>query len=438
MEQKKKSFQEKVDKVAEKLYKVTNLKYIKIIMNGFMSIAALSIAGSLFSLIKSIPIPVWQDFLTNSGLGAILAIPIAVTSDLISVFVVLAMAYETAVIFEKKPFAPAVVALGAFMILTPFTGPAQVVTAEGETIIATALNVIPLTGLGARGVFLAMICGILASRFYIFLIDKKIYIKMPGVVPPSVGQMFETMIPGGVVFTVVLVLRWLFSLTSFGTVQNFIYTIIQNPIMGFGATFGGAMVYLFFHEALWLVGIHGGLITYATMEAIMKTTGAANTAAFAAGEPVPYLLWGIVALAYLVKSIAISLDMLLFSKSTQYKSLGKLSLPTSLFNISEPLVYGMPVVMNPIMVVPWVLSAPISLVLTYWVMKIGLIAPITGAQISTSLPVPLYLSFLNGSFSGFLWGLVLIVINMLMFLPFILVGDRTALRREKDAAAMED
>lgn len=438
METKKATFQEKIDKLAEKLYKITNLKYIKVIMNGFMSIAALSIAGSIFSLVKSVPIPAWQNFLTASGIGDLLAIPIAVTSDLIAVFVVLAMAYETAVIFGKKPFAPAIVSLGAFMILTPFSGMAQVVTAEGQTIIATALNVIPLTGLGARGVFLAMLVGIFAARLYIFLIDKKIYIKMPEIVPPSVGQMFETMIPGGLVFIVALVLRWLFSLTSYETVQTFIYTMIQSPIMGFGATFGGAMVYLFFHEALWLVGIHGGLVTYATMGTIIKTTGAANAAAFAAGEPVPYLLWGIIMLAYLVKSLAISLDMILFSKSKQYKSLGKLSLPTSLFNISEPLVYGMPVVMNPVMALPWILSAPVTLVLTDWVMRLGLIAPITGAQISTSLPVPLYLSFLNGSFSGFIWGVILIVINMLIFLPFILIGDRTTSKQESVAVKTEE
>ena len=118
------------------------------------------------------------------------------------------MGYEVARSFDMKPFAPAIIALGSFMILTPFSGQAQVVTDSGETIIANALNVIPLTSLGARGIFLAILTGITASRLYIALVKKGIVIKMPASVPPAVGQMFETMIPGGVTFILYLVVRY--------------------------------------------------------------------------------------------------------------------------------------------------------------------------------------------------------------------------------------
>ncbi|WP_330057591.1 hypothetical protein [Allofournierella sp.] len=177
-------FSSKIDAASAKLTKFTQLRYVKVITNGFMSIAALSIAGSIFTLFKSLPIAPYQTFLTNSGIGNLLSIPVSVTSDFIAVFVVLAMGYEVARSFDMKPFAPAIIALGSFMILTPFSGQAQVVTDSGETIIANALNVIPLTSLGARGIFLAILTGITASRLYIALVKKALSSKCPPVCPP--------------------------------------------------------------------------------------------------------------------------------------------------------------------------------------------------------------------------------------------------------------
>lgn len=387
-----------IDKVSEKLTKFTKLCYIKVITNAFMSIAALSIAGSIFSLIKSLPIPIWQTFLTTSGLGSILSIPVSVTSDLIAVFVVLAIATETAKSFDEKPFAPSLIALASFMILTPFSGQVQGVNEIGKSVLVTANNIIPLSSLGARGVFLAMIVGILAARLYIALVKKGITIKMPASVPPAVGQMFETMIPGGLTFILFLILRWVFSLTSFGTMQNFIYTIIQTPLMHATANMGGAILYSVASKVLWLFGIHGGLVTYAAFGSIMKTTGAANASAFAAGEAVPYVEWGLATGMTNVGILGLTLVMLIFAKSKQYKSLSKLALPTSLFCITEPIVFGFPLIMNPIMAVPFVLSPVISLLSTTFVMNIGLVAPITGAQISTTLPTPIYVHCLDTNF----------------------------------------
>lgn len=433
----KADFSSKIDALAEKLAKFTQMRYIKIITNAFMGIAALSIAGSIFSLVKSIPVPAWQSFMTSSGLGNILSIPVAITSDLIAIFVVLSMANEVAKSFGEKPFAPATIAFGAFMILTPLSGQAQVVTAEGETIIGTALNVIPLTGMGARGIFLAMLVGILATRIYIALVQKGIVIKMPSSVPPAVGQMFETMIPGGLTFIVFLVLRQLVSLTSFGTMQNLIYTIIQTPLMNATANMAGAILYCVASKVLWLFGIHGGLVTYAAFGSIMKATGAANVSAFAAGEAVPYMEWGLVTGMTNIGVLGLTIAMVIFAKSKQYKSLSKLALPTALFNITEPIVFGFPLIMNPVMAVPFVLSPVINLLSTVFVMKIGLVAPITGVQIATTLPTPIYMAFMNSSISGFIWGTILVVINVALYIPFLKVADRMACKEEAENEALQ-
>src|SRR5690554_2562142 len=110
----------KIDKITDKVMKFAQLRYIKIIMNAFMGIAAFSIGSSLFSLVKSIPINIWQTFLESSGLGAILSILIEMVSSLYAVMVVIAVGYEVAKSFGQRPLPAAMVAFGSFMIITPF------------------------------------------------------------------------------------------------------------------------------------------------------------------------------------------------------------------------------------------------------------------------------------------------------------------------------
>lgn len=426
-----------MDKIIKKIEGFTRMRYMKVIMNAFMNVAALSIAGAIFSLVKSIPIPIWQTFLTNSGLGAVLSVPVSITSDLMAVFIVLSMGYSLAESFKVKPFAPAIIALGTFMILTPFTTNATIPLADGSTTTAAVSNVIPVGSLGAQGIFLAIFVGLLASRLYIALVQKGIKITMPPTVPPSVSQMFETMIPGGIVFILALAVRYVVGLTSFGTVQTLIYTVVQAPLVNVSGGLVGALIYVTAGKLLWMFGIHGDMVAYSAMASIMGTTMAANASAFAAGTAVPYLEWGLTTICQNVGILGLTI-LLLISKAKQHKSLGKLAITTSLFNITEPVMFGLPIIMNPIMAVPFILSPGISLLASYGVMKIGLVAPLTGASISNVLPVPLYFAFANANWTGFVWGLILIALNVALFFPFFKIAEKMACHDEAQEQAELD
>lgn len=142
----------KLDKITEKIMGFAKLRYVKIIMNAFMSIAAFSIGASLFSLLRSIPIPFWQTFMTNTGLMDILNIPVTMVSNLYALMVVICVGYEVAVSFDEKPLPAAMVAFGSFMILTPFN--ASVALQNGEEVVrGVAQNVIGVGPLGAQGIF---------------------------------------------------------------------------------------------------------------------------------------------------------------------------------------------------------------------------------------------------------------------------------------------
>ena len=424
----------KIDKISEKVMKFAQLRYIKIIMNAFMGVAAFSIGSSLFSLVKSIPINPWQSFLTSSGLGDILSIPVSMVSSLYAIMVVLCVGYEVAKSFNQRPLPAAMVAFGAFMLVTPFEAKVSIATEAGETVSGIASNVISLSSLGSQGIFLAMICGITSARLYVFLLEKNIKIKLPASIPPSVAGMFETMIPAGIVFILFMLFRFGFAQTSYGTMQAFIYTMLQKPLMGIGANSIGAAFYLMAGKLLWMFGIHGDMLVYATAGTIRSAATQANMAAFAAGETVPYLEWGLLTPLTNVGILGLTI-LLLISKSKQYKSLGRIAISTSIFNITEPVMFGLPVILNPIMAIPFVLTPGICMLLTSFVMKIGLVAPLTGASFSNVIPTPIYMWMATNSITGLIWGTILVALSVAIFFPFFKVAEKAAVRQEESAEA---
>ena len=427
-----------MDKFLEKVVKFTQTRYMKVLMDGFMGIAAITIAGSLFNLLKSLPIGPWQTFLTNSGVGDLLSIPISITSDMMALYVAVSMGYQLAKSFKKDGFAAALISLGSFMILTPLTASSTSVDpATGEMVVNTVTNALSLSAIGSQGIFLAIIVALLATRLYVFFLDRGWKIKMPDSVPSNVSGMFENMLPGGFVFVIFLVIRYLLGLTSFGTAQNLIYSILQAPLMYVGGGLIGVFVYAIMVKVFWLFGIHGGMVVMSAMYPIMSAAGAANQSAFAAGAAAPYPEWTYVGTVCAGVGL-LALNLLMFTaKSQQFKALSKVAIPTSIFNITEPMMFGTPIIMNVILAVPFILSPVVSVLLTKLVTSIGLVAMPTGAAGNMFLPIPISMALLNAHWTGFVWGIVLIIANMALYYPFFKLADARALAQEKGETLAE-
>lgn len=421
-----------MNNILQKLINVTQMRYMRILTSGFMGIASITIAGSIFTLIKSLPIDPWQSFLVSSGLDVILSIPVAITTDLMALYLVLSMGYTLAKSFDKNPFAAAVIALGAFMILTPFTATTYAPDASGKMIATITNNVISLSSVGSQGIFLAILCGLSASRLYVFCMDHGLHLKMPDSVPSNVTQMFESMIPGGLVFLLFLGIRWGVGLTQFQTAQNLVYGLLQQPLTKVGGGLGGLIIYLLVVKFFWLFGVHGGMVAYAAMAPIISAASTENLSAFAAGKPAPNPEWALMGLVAGIGILALTI-LMLFAKSEQFKSLGKIALPTSIFNITEPIMFGTPIIMNPLLAIPFIASPILSLLASMAVMDLGLVAMPTGASINNFIPVPILGSLLNSSWTGFVWGCVLILLNIVLYYPFFKIADKRNLLDELKA-----
>lgn len=410
-------------RILEKVNKFTNSKPMKILMNGFMGMTAITISGSIFTLLKSLPFDPWLNFLSSSGLGDILSIPISITTDVISLYVVLSMAYHTAKETDHDGFSSALVALGAFLLLTPFE---STVYNEDYTVASVVSDVIPTSVLGAQGMFLAIIVGICATLLYNWILDRGWTIKMPDSVPQNVSNMFTSLIPGGLTFIVFLAIRWGMSVTPFMTAQNLIYGLLQAPLANVGGGIGGVLVYYLVTSVLWMFGIHGAMVAYVGMMPIVTLMGQENLAAFAAGTACPHPEWNLMMFCFLGGSGAtLGLNLLMCSplcKSSQYKTLGKIALPTSLFNINEPIIFGTPTMMNPYYGIPFIVAPIANLLIGIAFFTIGFAVP-TGASINNFMPFGVYGALLYASWTGVVVQIVMLVADIAIYLPFFKAAD---------------
>lgn len=424
-----------MNKFLEKVTSFTQTRYMQIIMNGFMGVTAITIAGSLFTLIKSLPFGPWLTFLQSSGVGDLLSLPVLVTTDAIALYIAFSMANQTAKSFGKDGFAAALISVGSFLLLTPFQ--TEVLVDEVPTMVD---GVIPLSAIGAQGIFLAIIVGILSARFYVFLIDSGFKITMPDSVPPNVTKMFESLIPGGITFLLFLGIRYGMAQTPFGTAQNLIYGILQYPLTAVGGGVAGVVVFLIAANLLWIFGIHGAMVAYIGMSPIIQLMMAENLGAFAQGIPAPHPEWAIFMFVMLGGSGAtLALNLLMVSpiaKSEQYKTLGKIALPTSIFNINEPIIFGTPVILNPFLAIPFVITPLINLAIALIAMRIGFFVP-TGASINNFMPFGVFGTLLSGSWSGLAISIILLVVDIFIWLPFFKYSDNVLYNQEREAQTVE-
>ncbi len=397
---------------------------LNVIQHSFMLIFPFMMIGSIFTLIVGFPNDAWVNMLAASGLDTILQIPVQYTTEFISVYLVYAVAYFFTT--EKNNKSNAVVtgliAIFAFMILIPY-----ITTGEGWS----AVTSIPFTYTGARGMFLALFIGFGVGGFCAYANKKNWTIKMPDSVPPFVSKSFASLIPAVIITLIALVIRYAFSFTSYGSVFAWFYTMLQKPLSVVTSGPWGVAIIETISMLLWWLGIHGGAVTYQIKNLLFAENRLANVAAYAAGQPLPHAVTG---LFLTVGVMPLILVCWLVGKSQRTKAVTKVAAVPSIFGISEPINFGLPTVLNPVMLIPSIIIYPISVFFTYFLNIAGWLPYCNGTQIR-NLPY-FILAFLQfGGLPGLFWWIVLFVIACLIYLPFVKALDKKYLQEEMEAEA---
>ncbi len=411
--------------------KLGNNRYLKAISSGFIAVMAATIVGSIFTLIGNLPITAWTTWLAETGLSSILALPGQCTTDLIAVYAVFFIAYSLAKSFDVDGAGAGLSCLVSFFIVTGRT--AYFATAAED---ATAVSALATTYLGAKGLFTAMIIALIGARVYVAVVKKGWVITLPESVPPNVANSFSSLIPATFVIVIFLLVALVCSFTPYGDLHTMIFTVIQSNLMRFiGNNIWSFLFFNLMTNILWFFGLHGGNIVGSITNPVYTPLSLENLAAFQAGEKtMPYIITGAFTKSFTFGGVGtmfgLAILMCFFAKSKQYKMLGKLSLPTTFFFINEPLLFGIPVVLNPMFFLPLMFITPILGSLTYFVMKIGLVPIPHGLQIPWTTP-PVINGFLQGGIGLAVWELLMILASIALWYPFFKMGDKKALEEEQ-------
>jgi PTS system cellobiose-specific IIC component len=285
-----------------------------------------------------------------------------------------------------------------------------------------------------------MLVAIVTAEIYNFVIEKKWTIQLPEQVPPAIANQFLALTPA--VFTTVLwtVVRYIFMQTSYVTFSDFILQVLQIPLTAVGTGIVGTAIAIFFNSAFWFVGIHGAAIVGSVFNPIWQAATLDNLAAFQAGTAIPNIVTAefISNLIYQGGSgatLSLAFIMAFLAKSEQIKYIGRLSIGPGLFNINETVTFGLPIIMNPMMMIPFFFAPMVITFLSYFAIASGLVGRLPGLAAPWTMPIILSGFYIgNGDVRVVLLQVVNFVVTGLIYFPFIAAWDKAKYAEEQGAA----
>lgn len=419
-----------IEKITDKLMPIaTRLgqnRYLAVLRDAFMLAFPLTMFGSIIVVINNLP---FFSAETQETLNELLGNGQNATMAIISVFVSFGIGYYLSRSYDEDPTFGGAISLASFLILTPF----NMVSESGEEIG----EVLELSRLGASGMFVAMLSAFLAAEIFVRISKRGWQIKMPEQVPAAVARSFSALIPSVVTLSVFTLINAGVNAIFNTNIHDVIFTLVQQPLLALGSSLPAMLISLFFIQLLWFFGLHGQQIVNSVMDPIWNTLMYENLEAYEAGDSLPNVITKMFMEMYTVgiggsgMTLPVVLLMAFVMKSRQLKDIGRLAVAPALFNVNEPVIFGMPIVLNATVLIPWTITPLIVTIFNYFMMNTGLFPIPTGVAVPWTVPV-----FINGLLAtNSIMGGVLQLIDMgiiaLIWYPFLKGIDKTNLAEEQ-------
>ena len=409
--------------------KLNNNTILKILRDAFMLAFPLTIFGSITLVIANLP---FLDKLLGAERLAILQNMLnpasAVTMSIATVFIVLGIGYYFSKDQKVDALFGAAVALAAFLVLTPL----EVIT-ENEEVVS---NVFSIDRLGAKSMFVGMFAAFFSAALYCKFVKKNFVIKMPASVPPAVSKSFAALIPAILTLTIFLIVRIIFTFTPWGNIHDFVFQIVQAPLTSLGKGIIPTIIAIFAIQLLWFFGLHEQIIVNSVLDPIWNTLSLENIDAYRAGEMLPNIVTKqfmesfTVSLGGTDMTLVVLIIILTMMKSKQLRGVGKLAAPAGIFNVNEPCIFGLPIVLNPTIAIPWILAPMVSTLVAYLAMATGIVPLTTGVSVPWTVPVFISGILATNSIRGGLLQLVQMAIVGIIWFPFLKTWDKSILKEE--------
>lgn len=409
--------------------KVASNKFLIAIRDGITLAMPLLIIGSLLMVIATgFAIPPLEKWLGDMGIATYLWKGSDSSFGLIGLVASFGIAYSLTKQYNVDGVPSGIVSLSTFILVTPF------VTGE-------AGNGMPTTYMAAQGLFVAIVLGLINGWVYQWFINHNIQIKMPDSVPPAVSKSFSAILPGATLIVGWLIVYGVLDAFKLPNLHMIAKTVLGTPLGLLGNNIIGVVILVMCCSGLWFVGLHGGNIVNKIMEPIWLTNLGENAEAFKAGENLQHIFTtpfvdNFVYIGGAGATIGLVLALAWMARrknaSKQAKTLTPITVVPGLFNINEPTMFGIPVVLNILLLIPFVVAPVVNLIISYLSMASGLV-PLTYTAPGWTTP-PVISGFLaTGSIRASILQIILVVADILLYLPFVAAVEKRFKADEEQA-----
>ncbi|WP_288221981.1 PTS sugar transporter subunit IIC [uncultured Clostridium sp.] len=410
--------------------KLNSQRHICAIRDAFILTFPLTMAGSLMVLLNFVLLDPngfiaklihLGDLIPNlADYQAIFAPVLKGSLDILAILIVFLIARNLARTLGADDLLTGLTAVSVFFIIYP----------AGEN------GMLSTQYLGPQGLFVAIIVGLLVGEILSKLSKSpKLEIKMPEQVPPAVSRTFKILLPIIIVtigFSIVNFI--LLKVTNGGGIHTLVYNLLQKPLTKLGDNILSVVVMTLVSNLLWIMGIHGPNTIAAVRDTMFAEANAANLAFAQAngtawGAPFPTtwaLVDGFANYGGSGCTLGLVIAIFIFSKMKDQKDIAKLSIGPGLFNINESVIFGLPIVLNPIFIIPFLLVPIVNVLIGWGAMMIKLIPPIA-YSVPWTTPGPL-IPFLGtgGNFMGLVVGFVCLAVSVIIYAPFVIASNKAA------------
>lgn len=404
--------------------KIAEQRHLQALRDGVVSTIPLLLIGSFFLICAFPPIPFLAK-MVEPHVKALLAV-VSATFGIMGLVASFSIAYALAASYTIDALSSGLLSVSAFILASPFTK-------DGN--IDSGL-------MGSKGLFVAMIIGVLVVEIQRFMIKKNIIIKMPKEVPLSVGRSFAVLLPGFVILISIFIINSMLANVVGLSIPEVINKAVTAPLLHLGGTLPAVLIAVFAIQLLWFFGIHGqALVGTGIMAPIWLAFTQQNAVAKIAGEAVPNIICQQFIDAFILiggSGTTLALAVLLFTtvKSNQLKALGRTSILPGFFNINEPIIFGMPIVMNPIMIIPFIIAPLLCVITTFLFMASGIVdKPYALAPWTTPAFVSGFL--VTGDWRGAALQLLNFAIAGVIYYPFLKIWDKAKVKEEQEQVIIE-
>lgn len=403
-------------------------RHLCAIRDAFIAIMPITMAGSIAVLLNVF----FRDLPTSWGMTSFVETmnPLITingivywgTISIIALAFIFALGYNLSASYEVNPIAGGIIAFASLMMTTP-----QVDSAGSWGF----LNVGGYAG--ATGLFTALFIGLLSTMIYVVITKKNIVIKLPDSVPPAVYKAFAAIIPGLIAMYTVAIISFLVTNFSGSSINELMLKYIQMPLLGLSQGLISVIIITFMIQLFWFFGLHGHSVLAPIMDGVYMTALNENIAVFQQTNDVAQLPWlwtrgsfdAYCQMGGSGVTIGLIIAIFIASKREDQRQIAKLAAPMGIFNINEPITFGLPIVLNPVYAIPWLLIPSICATIAYLLTSAGVIPPVF-VSVPWIMPPGVY-AFLatGGSILAAAVSLFNVALSVVLWLPFVKLANKT-------------